>query len=372
MNYQLIHDRLKSGTDADVKIRIYFPDERQYIYITTKVTVHPKYWTGEKVHHKHPHHILYNSKISDALEKLNRYDIHCQANKRKPNAKEVKNLFKTNTDQAITLLEFFNREQPLQELTASTITHERRSITTFTELFYNMPIPEISLQHIQELEQYLRNQGFALDTRYNYHKHLRKYLYRAKDKNIITSIPYRQFKLKRSDESSRMYLTTIELAAIEVVKPGTESMQRVKDRFLLSCYTGLSFADISRLRQSDIKEAIGARWIIMQRQKTSKSFQVPLIAKAIEILNRYPDDPVFQPITNQVFNHFLKDLAAISGINKPLTSHQARHTFATSVALEHGVSLESLSAMMGTTMKTAQWYGRIINVRILNEMKGLV
>lgn len=158
----------------------------------------------------------------------------------------------------------------------------------------------------------------------------------------------------------------------------------VRDMFLFSCYTGLAYNEISRLSKSDIIcDHEGEYWIEMIRQKTfhssERKFHVLILPEAKLILNRYwellaedSDEPIFPCPTNQATNRYLKILGKRAGISKMLIFHMARHTFATTVTLERGVSIESVSHMLGhSSIRTTQVYAKVKKKKVAIEMKAL-
>lgn len=135
----------------------------------------------------------------------------------------------------------------------------------------------------------------------------------------------------------------------------TERLKLVKDIFLFSCFTGLAYADVKKLKSSEIRIGIdGKKWLFIKRQKSTTPAPVPLLPLAIEILDKYKDHPkcvandIPLPIlSNQKMNGYLKEIADLCGIQKELTYHTARHTFATTVTLNNNVPIESVSKMLG-------------------------
>ena len=147
--------------------------------------------------------------------------------------------------------------------------------------------------------------------------------------------------------------------------------------FIFACYTGLAYADIAQLRADNIKKMFDGRlWIITHRQKTKTNVNVPLLSTAEKILKKYEGkflDGVLLPVlSNQKTNAYLKEIADICGIEKNLTFHLARHTFATTMTLGKGVPIESVSKMLGhTNIQTTQIYARITNEKISHDMENL-
>lgn len=144
--------------------------------------------------------------------------------------------------------------------------------------------------------------------------------------------------------------------------------------FIFSCYTGLAYIDIKQLRTSElVKKADGKLWIMTHRQKTKTNVNVPLLDIPIMLIEKYKgtakDDRVFPVLSNQKMNDYIKEIMAICDIDKDISFHCARHTFATTVTLENGVPIESVSRMLGhTNIKTTQIYARITESKIVGDM----
>lgn len=145
-------------------------------------------------------------------------------------------------------------------------------------------------------------------------------------------------------------------------------------------YTGLAYADIKKLKRSELIIGIdGKLWIKTLRKKTESSSRIPLLPVAKEILERYEKDPectisdkVFPVKSNQKVNAYLKEIATICNIRKNLTFHIARHTFATTITLNNGVPIETVSKMLGhTSIKTTQIYAKVLDNKISEDMANL-
>ena len=152
------------------------------------------------------------------------------------------------------------------------------------------------------------------------------------------------------------------------------------DMFLFSCFTGLSYSDLKNLQHGHIQQYIdGNRWIVLNRQKTGTASYIPILPFAQQILDKYADkekaernDYVFKIKTLSNFNTQLKQIAKIAKIDKNLTFHMSRHTYATTVCLNNGVPIESLSQMLGhTSIKTTQIYAQVTRTKINEDMTNL-
>jgi site-specific recombinase XerD len=153
----------------------------------------------------------------------------------------------------------------------------------------------------------------------------------------------------------------------------TNRIEKVRDMFLFSCFTGLAYADIKKLKRSEIGKGIdGKDWIFTSRQKTDTDSRIPLLPEAMTILKKYEGDPqcvnmdrAFPVMSNQRMNAYLKEIADCCGITKHLTFHIARHTFATTVTLSNGVPIETVSKMLGhRDLKTTQHYAKILDKKV--------
>jgi integrase len=175
-------------------------------------------------------------------------------------------------------------------------------------------------------------------------------------------------------------LSEPEIEELTKKKFPTTRLELIKDLFLFSCFTGLSYADLIALKPSDLVIGIDREiWINTTRTKTGTLSRIPLLPQALEIIDRYRDDPravnagkVFPSITNQKVNAYLKEIADCLGIQKELTFHCARHTFATTVTLTNGVPIETVSKMLGhRSLRTTQIYAKVLDKKVSDDMAVL-
>jgi site-specific recombinase XerD len=195
----------------------------------------------------------------------------------------------------------------------------------------------------------------------------------------LSKDPFYGFKLARK-EVAREFLTDDELGLIRSKYFSMERISQVRDIFLFSCYTGLAYADVKKLKRSEIGIGIdGEKWIFTSRQKTDTLSRIPLLTQAIEILDRYKSYPscdnadrLLPVLSNQKMNAYLKEIADCCGIQKPFTYHTARHTFATTITLSNGVPIETVSKMLGhRNLKTTQHYAKILDKKVSDDMRRL-
>ncbi|MFA5330242.1 MAG: site-specific integrase [Prolixibacteraceae bacterium] len=241
----------------------------------------------------------------------------------------------------------------------------------------DIPIQSIDYKFLDSFDIYIKKDFNNLqNTAWNYHKHLRRVLNLAISLDYIDKNPYSKFKVGL-DETHREILSMEELKRMEDKSIQIERLSVVRDIFIFACYTGLSFSDIAKLSRIHLQHgADGKEWIIIDRSKTNNRCRIPILPKAREILKRYEDYPkisnkdILLPVlTNQKMNSYLKELGDICDINKNITMHIARHTFATSVTLSNGVPIETVSKILGhTSLKTTQIYAKVLDKKISDDM----
>ena len=208
---------------------------------------------------------------------------------------------------------------------------------------------------------------------------LRKMINLAVKNEWMLRNPFARFQ-PRFIRNDREFLSQEDLTAIEAKEFKILRLQWAKDLFVFSCYTGLSYCDLMTLTKENISIGIdGEYWIMTSRRKTNQPVRVPLLPKALELIEKYKghwkaiaSGTVFPKLTNQKLNAYLKEIADFCGITKNLTFHVARHTFATTVTLTNGVPMETVSKMLGhTNIRTTQIYAKVIEKKVGEDMNGL-
>ena len=157
----------------------------------------------------------------------------------------------------------------------------------------------------------------------------------------------------------------------------TSRLELIRDIFIFACYTGFAYIDVARLTKDMIEEQPdGTLWIKTARQKTKVPVNIRLLDIPKMILDKYEGQAKGNKLlpvpSNQKTNDYLKEIAAICGIDKSLSFHFARHSFATTVTLSNGVPIESVSKMLGhTNIRTTQIYARITDQKVAKDMDVL-
>ncbi len=248
-------------------------------------------------------------------------------------------------------------------------------------------LKQLNYRFICDFEQFLRNyrntNNVCMLTNNGVMKHLerfKKIINLAIKLEWIAKNPFQMFQLK-FDKYDRQYLTERELDLIENTSFNQERLERVKDIFIFSCYTGLSYIDVKELTNHQIVIGMDHKyWIHTKREKTNEMVKVPVLPKALEIVEKYKgiakitsSERLLPLYSNQKTNSYLKEIAKACGIHKNITFHVARHTFATTVMLSNGVPIETVSKLLGhTKLSTTQIYARVLEHKISEDIDNLL
>lgn len=385
--------RSKKTSNSDVYMRITVNNKRSDISISRKVD--PRKWSSksEKALGKSPEAIELNNYITVLRNKIK--NIHQQLiekdvditlknildefkGENKPKPKMTLEVFKEHNEQMDRL-----SGKNISKSTAKRYWTCHNHVQQFLEEEFraeDFPMNDINHQFITKLEYFLKtkrecNHNSAL----KYVNNFKKIIRIALANQWMDRDPFYNFKVK-FDAVEREYLNEEEVQKLIDKELYLDRLKIVRDMFVFSCYTGLAYSDVKKLSSADITKGIdGSKWIRIKRTKTKSLSSIPLLPLAEEILDRYKDHPevkdgkyVLPVLSNQKSNAFLKEIAALCRITKPLTTHLARHTFATTITLTNGVPIESVSKMLGhKDLRTTQHYAKIVDRKISDDMAAL-
>jgi integrase/recombinase XerD len=288
----------------------------------------------------------------------------------------------SNLDSKLYLMNYFDividRYQKREgELSRGTI---RRYYTTKniladflkTKGLQNILLKDVNLSFIKDFDAHLlslkvgaKKIQMSRNTANGYHTRLRTVLKSAYDEELIARSPYSKFQLKEKVVEIEV-LSEKELKKLRHHKlGGNTSLQRIRDIFIFSCYTGLRYIDAMRLSPDDIHEGEDGRlWIYMIQQKTQGRVYIPMLDFAKDIYDQYEEErketgKILPKISNQKVNAYLKTIAEVVGIKKNLTHKIARHTFATTVLLDNGVPIDTVAKYLGhKNLKSTRRYAQ--------------
>lgn len=305
----------------------------------------------------------------------------------KVTAVEVKNVFQGNVTTQKTVLVLF--EEMMQDFKARIGIDRAASTYKQYEVLYSqlkdflkvqyhvndIPFGELDLPFIESLDFYFRvKRKMKARTVKARLVLFNKVVLLALHRNIINRHPFADFGTEKTTLQNKS-LNSEELERL-VSTPLKSATQRfIRDMFVFSVFTGISYADLKKLTWKDIiKESDGSLWISSERQKTKTAFNVKLLDIPIQIIEYYEgladNDNVFPIMSLGQVNVGLKRIARHCKINRTLTYHMARYTFASQICLSQGVPIESVSRMLGhTSILTTQRYARLNNEKVINDMK---
>jgi site-specific recombinase XerD len=273
--------------------------------------------------------------------------------------------------------------QEFSPLTFERYTTSKKHTLEFIKWKYkidDMNIKDLNYEFITDYEFWLKSERKCdHNTTMKYLSNFKKIVNICLKNGWLQRNPFMGYKMTKR-EIERPFLTQEELDKISNKKFFVPRINQVRDIFLFSCYTGLAYADVKKLTRSEISIGIdGEKWIFTHRQKTESATRIPLLPQAQEILDRYAEHPqclnqgrLLPVLSNQKMNGYLKEIADRCDITKKMTTHTARHTFATTVTLTNGVPIETVSKMLGhKNLKTTQHYAKILDLKVSEDMMFL-
>ena len=244
----------------------------------------------------------------------------------------------------------------------------------------DLDVNQLDYEFITEYEFWLKSaRNCAHNTTMKYLANFKKIVLICVKNGWLKKDPFFGYKLSKK-VVIREFLSEEELQVMAEKQFASQRLEQVRDIFLFCCYTGLAYADIYKLKRSEIRPGIdGKKWIFTSRQKTDTLSHIPLLPVSLTILNKYAQhaecvrtDRLLPVLSNQKMNSYLKEITDVCGISKELTFHIARHTFATTVTLNNGVPIETVSKMLGhTNIKTTQHYAKLLDTKISHDMQRL-
>lgn len=258
----------------------------------------------------------------------------------------------------------------------------RKHVEDFIRIKYKRPdlmLHEITPMFISDFEYYLKTtRRCCNNTAIKYLKNFKKIIRIALANGWMPSDPFANIKY-HMDDVDLAYLTEDELNTMMMKEFKVERLQQVKDIYLFCCFTGLAFVDVKSLVKDDIEAKDGKLWIKKKRQKTKNWCNVPLLPPAINLIEKYKNHPIcvknglmLPVLTNQKMNAYLKEIADLCEIKKNLSTHTARHTFATTVTLANQISMEVVSKMLGhSSINMTKKYARVVDDLINRDMQKI-
>lgn len=374
----------KDGT-SPLFCRLTYDGERKQF--ATGLFVNPSQWQNnkQKAHPPNDHNKFINSQLSLIKNEINQAFLFLQLQKSDFDTEKIYKQYKGETqNEDKTLMDVFNyhnnKMKSLVEIECSINSWERyhnthNHIKDFLWSKFkrkDMKLKDMQFSFITDFEYFLKvEKKFKPTTTYRSIGRFRKVIRVAVAMDYLVKDPFLLYRTKEPKKEI-VYLTMEELKSIENHKFASDRLQHVADMFIFCCYTGLAFQEMANLKREHITKKFDDNlWIEMYRQKTNRKFSVPLLSKAIAILDKYLEQGNPLPvISNQRFNSYLKEIAEITGINKTLTHHIARKTFATTILLYNDIPIEIVSELLGHSKisMTQEHYAKITDSKVNDYM----
>lgn len=385
--------RVKNN-QATVYLRITVNSKRVNISLKRKVLITE--WDSNKGQLKGHHQKvkLFNRFLEQIRSKVYQSYEELLSENKLITSEAIKSRFLGEDERHYSLLKLFEYHNEIEshKLNKATLKHYKVTQNHLRNfLILKLKTSDVFLNNLDysfiiDFEYYLRTyqpinhqRPISNNTAMKHLQRLRKMVTMAYHMEWISRDPFTRFKTK-NEKKEREFLDIIELENLEKFESSISRINIVKDLFVFSCYTGISYIDLFKLTNDNIVKGIdGNDWIVTKRQKTKNTIKIPLLPAAKNILIKYKHHPrvlsensILPRFSNQKVNSYLKEIADICQIRKNLTFHMARHTFATTVTLANGVPIETVSKLLGhTKIATTQIYARVIERKVGDDMQKL-
>jgi len=372
--------RKKSDKEYPVYMRILFDSRKAEIFLYEYVD--PANWDNGRVKVKTKYDTYLNNKLQDCIRQVNLIHIELESQDKLIDVKSIKDAFTgKNQTKEPNMLEYFiayiKNLEDRNEHTHGVIQHYYTTLNYLTDFLASIKkkdilLKDFTIKELQNFETYLLSKKNSFlqkpiqkSTAIKYLKKLNTVLNFAFNREEIIRNPFRQFKISHP-KTNRVALTLEELEKMRIHPLADNlSLKRCRDIYLFSVYTGLRFSDAMALTTANVhKDKKGQNWLSVYQIKTKENVKIPLIKEAMDIIKIYepvrlPSGSLLPKISNQKFNSYLHTIGSLVGIEKSITHHTARHTFAT---LSHasGIDLKTVSSLLGhRSIKTTEIYAKI-------------
>lgn len=369
-----IFDRRKTASlDKKASVELRITHDYKQKYISTGIMLYSNQWKDGKI--VNCPDILEISQTLDMILSDVRQIVLNMLQNNSLNIMAISDELDRRKQSRISFIDFCNQRAAIRKYGKKTDSQERynRFIRLFTAWGGIREFEDINDKNIINYDKYLDSTGMRPYSKWNnYHRFLNSFILDAIDEGHLRRNPYKWInidKQKRSHGIERC-LTPDEFHRLKVAKMPTESIERVRDVFVFQTYTCLSYSDLREFDSKMVQEVKGMYVYVGNRKKTNMTFTIPLLSPALDILHKYNGKlPI---ISNVKYNEYLKVVAQSSGIDKPLSTHWARHTGAT-LLLNEGVPMQIVSKICGhsSTKITEQVYAKLLDETVVDAISEL-
>lgn len=348
-------------------------------WFSLNIFVEPEHWDENKktILKKDIYYFSKNQELENYVHRANEILHKANLNLKILTVNEFENAFKNNFSNVQLFNEFALKEKEYlkNELSKSTIKDNYvKQISKINRYNSKLTLCEINLQFIRNYHSYMLNElNNKESTAFSSHRWLKAMINRAIKLNLLDVNPYKDFPIKHC-EGHREFLTIDELNKIQSIyneKTLKANKQNVLKYFLFSCYTGLRYTDMYNLCFKNIVELDnGIKAVAITLHKTKVYVEIPLNEKALNLISTgLENEKVFKVLTNQPTNRYTKEIMKIAGIDRNITFHSARHTFA-SIGLSLGIPITTIQNILGhKDLKHTQIYAKVQNDLKIDALK---
>lgn len=361
MNYptvKVVFDRKNQATKqktALVQIEVLY--QRKRVYFSTGVKVYAGQWKDRAMVVARMDAYELNERINTIAARAKDYINETIKNGETFSFDKLKKIMNPEEERH-SFIQFMRQRIEERPISAGTRTQHRSDLRKLEEFGLIQDFKDLTRKNIILFNDYIRDKGYQQSSVHRIHKNIKTYIHEAMSFELISADPYTGITISHGNTMKRKYLTDSEVQKIIHAHVPDASIDRVRDLFLFCCYTGLAYSDLAKFDWKNVWEENGKKIIHDFRSKTSTNYNITLLTPAMDILQKY--DLKLPIITNQQYNMRLKILGYYAGIDKKITSHVARHTFAT-WALSSGVKLPVVSKMLGhKKISTTEIYAKVL------------
>ena len=370
VSLRFIYDKNKRATSSkptSLIVEVRQNGTNRAVYINTGIKLYPNQFSNKnglviKNHDKANMLMVKAKSIFNKVEAF-AYSDECTS------LQDVKNYNKTETYNK-NVLDFMRRELRERNPTESVLEHHNILINALESYGKIRLFSDLTYKNIDGFDKHLRKTINSQPVLYKRHNAFKGYITKAVKLGICKSNPYDEFKYaKGKDLKEPVFLTEEEIKKIIDYEPGNDKLRKVKDLFIFQCFTGLAFVDMVNFDPGWVSNENGYNIIRGFRKKTGVMFVSLLLPEAEKVLKKYKGLP---KISNQKYNDYLGVLSSGAGISKQVTSHVARHTFATYL-LNKDIPIETVSKAIGhASVKQTEHYAKLLAKKTINDMKKLL
>ena len=359
---------------------------------STGLFVNPLYWDNKTQKAKPPNdeNNFINAELSLIKNKINQAFLFLQVQGAEFDVEDIYKQYKgESTQKQIGIAEYYSsyvdrlKKMIGNDFKESTWEKFNEILPAIKDyIFFKYQKKDINLNKldynfIEDFDYYLRTEKNNSQVTINKKiQRLKKVIKTARKQKLLDHNPFEEHKPKQA-KTRIIFLTQDELDKLKEKEFQSEILNKVRDCYIFCCYTGLGYSEMFSLKKSDIKQdEDGTLWIYKERQKTERTFSIPLIfTEPLEIIEKYKSESEFllPRLSNQYFNRLLKEIAVTLGITKKLTHHTGRKTFATTVLLNNNIPIETVSKLLGHSKitTTLSYYAEVMPSKLKLDLEVL-